>query len=136
MTATNFPSWAAQPSASGWLRCNCAGRDNSARVGWRSICGVCSGSTSSGGSRLPPSRKRTRWANVLQALAAYRLIDPGSEFRLPREWFERSALADLLGEDFALAQKDKLYRCLDLLLPHREALFDHLRRPWGELFQT
>ncbi len=86
------------------------------------------------GSRLPPSRKGTRWANVLKALVAYRLIDPGSEFRLHREWFERSALADLLGEDFALAQKDKLYRCLDLLMPHREALFDHLRRQWGELF--
>ena len=79
-------------------------------------------------SRLPPSRKGTRWANVLKALVAYRLTDPGSEFRLHREWFERSALADLLGEDFALAQKDKLYRCLDLLLPQREALFDHLRR--------
>ncbi len=87
-------------------------------------------------SRLPPSRKGTRWANVLKALVAYRLTDPGSEFRLHREWFERSALADLLGENFALAQKDKLYRCLDLLLPQREALFDHLRRQWGELFEA
>ena len=86
--------------------------------------------------RLPPSRKRTRWTNVLKALVAYRLIDPGSEFRLHRDWFERSALADLLGEDSALAQKDKLYRCLDLLAPHREALFKHLTRQWGELFEA
>ena len=86
--------------------------------------------------RLPPSRKRTRWANVLKALVAYRLIDPGSKFRFHRDWFQRSALADLLGEDFALAQKDKLYRCLDLLAPHREALFEHLGRQWGELFQA
>lgn len=87
-------------------------------------------------SRLPPSRKRTRWTNVLQALTAYRLIDPGSEFRLHRQWYAQSALADLLGEDSALAQKDKLYRCLDLLAPHREALFEHLGRQWGELFEA
>ncbi len=86
--------------------------------------------------RLPPSRKRTRWTNVLKALTAYRLIDPGSEFRFHRDWFQRSALADLLGEDFALAQKDKLYRCLDLLRPHRDDLFQHLKQQWGELFEA
>lgn len=85
-------------------------------------------------ARLEPSRKRTRWTNVLKALTVYRLIDPGSEFRLHREWYERSALGDLLGEDFALVAKDTLYRCLDLLAPHREALFEHLWRRWGELF--
>jgi hypothetical protein len=84
--------------------------------------------------RLPPSRKGTAWCNVLKALVAYRLIDPGSEFRFHRQWYEQSALADLLGEDFALAQKDKLYRCLDRLTAHREDLFAHLRRQWGELF--
>ena len=86
--------------------------------------------------RLAPSRKGTDWKKVLEALVTYRLIDPGSEFRLHRQWYERSALADLLGEDFALAQKDKLYRCLDLLAPHREALFQHLRDRWGELFEA
>jgi hypothetical protein len=83
---------------------------------------------------LPPSRKGTRWLNVLKALACYRLIDPGSEFRFHREWFLSTALADLLGEDFALAQKDKPYRCLDLLTAHKEALFDFLKERWGALF--
>ncbi len=64
-------------------------------------------------SRLPASRKGTRWANVLAALVAYRLLDPGSEWRMHRQWYHSSAMSDLLGEDFALAQKDKLYRCLD-----------------------
>jgi hypothetical protein len=36
--------------------------------------------------RLPENRKGTRWLNVLKMLAAYRLLDPGSEFRLHREW--------------------------------------------------
>ncbi len=51
--------------------------------------------------RLPASRKRTRWDRVLQVLVAYRLIEPGSEWRLHRDWFGRSAMADLLGSDFA-----------------------------------
>jgi transposase len=84
--------------------------------------------------RLPDSRAGTAWRAVLQTLAIYRLIDPGSEWRLHREWFKHSAMADLLGEDFSLAQKDNLYRCLDKLLAHREALFKHLRRRWEDLF--
>lgn len=52
--------------------------------------------------RLPPSRKGTRWDQILQVLATYRLIAPGSEWRLHREWFGNSAMADLLGADFAL----------------------------------
>jgi hypothetical protein len=42
----------------------------------------------------------------------YQLVDPGSEWRLHRQWFHDSALADLLDEDFALVEKDTLYRCL------------------------
>jgi transposase len=83
---------------------------------------------------LLPSRQGTRWLNVLKALVCYRLIDPGSEFRFHREWYERSAMGDLLGEDFSIAQKDKPYRCMDKLLEHRDGLFDHLRERWGELF--
>lgn len=87
-------------------------------------------------ARLPVSRKGTRWLNVLKALTVYRLLDPGSEFRFHREWYARTALPDLLGEDFGLAQKDKPYRCLDLLPAHRDELFGHLRQRWGELFQA
>jgi len=84
--------------------------------------------------RLVDSREGTRWHNVLETLVVYRLVDPGSEWRLHREWFKNSAMADLLAEDFSLAQKDNLYRCLDKLLAHREALFKHLRGRWEDLF--
>lgn len=84
--------------------------------------------------RLVPSRKGTRWDHVLQTLVAYRLIDPGSEWRLHREWFDKSAMADLLGEDYRLAVDDTLYRCLDHLHEHKEALFSHLRQRWQDLF--
>jgi transposase len=86
------------------------------------------------GPLLPPSREGTDWKNILQTLTIYRLIDPGSEWRLHRQWFENSALADLLNEDFALAEKNNLYRCLDKLLAHRAGLFKHLRQRWEDLF--
>jgi transposase len=84
--------------------------------------------------RLPASREGTAWYHVLVVLCAYRLIAPGSEWRLHREWFERSAMADLLAEDYAVAAKDTLYRALDRLLAHKEALFQFLKVRWQDLF--
>jgi hypothetical protein len=83
---------------------------------------------------LPDSREGTSWRHILQTLVCYRLIDPGSEWRLHRQWFEASAMADLLGEDYGLVEKNALYRCLDKLLPHKRALFAHLRARWHDLF--
>ncbi|CDM63026.1 MULTISPECIES: IS1634 family transposase [Rhizobium] len=84
--------------------------------------------------RLPASRKGRDWQKILQTLVCYRLIDPGSEWRLHRQWFEESAMADLLGADFALAAKNGLYGCLDKILPHKQDLFSHLRQRWQDLF--
>jgi len=84
--------------------------------------------------RLAPSRKGTRWLNVFKTLVFYRLLDPGSEWRLHRQWFERSAVADLLGEDFGVVQIDKLYRCLDKLLAHKQDFFTALKARWQDLF--
>jgi hypothetical protein len=84
--------------------------------------------------RLPPSRQGTRWLNVLKTLVVYRLIDPGSEWRLHRHWYHHSALGDLLGEDESVAQDDTLYRCLDKLLAHKRPFFSYLRARWQDLF--
>ena len=84
--------------------------------------------------RLGISRKGTRWDEVLLVLVAYRLIAPGSEWRLHRQWFGQSALGDLLSADSSLADSHKLYGCHDLLLEHKQALFDHLIRRWRDLF--
>lgn len=86
--------------------------------------------------RLPPSRKGTRWLKVLKTLVAYRLIDPGSEWRLHRHWFDHSAMGDLLGEDFSIAQSQTLYRCLDHLVEHKQALFTFLQERWRRLFDA
>ena len=84
--------------------------------------------------RLCDSREGTSWYQVLMVLTAYRWIDPGSEWRLHREWYARSAMADLLQQDAGLANKDTLYRCLDRLLEHKEALFGFLKGRWQDLF--
>jgi len=86
--------------------------------------------------RLPDSRKGTGWLNVLKTLTAYRLLDPGSEWRLHRDWFKTSAIADLLGEDESIAAKDTLYRCLDKLCEHKTDLFSFLKQRWSELFNA
>jgi transposase len=84
--------------------------------------------------RLPDSREGSCWHHVLQTLVCYRLIDPGSEWRLHRLWYEQSAMGDLLGEDFALVEKNALYRCLDKVLEHKQALFSDLTERWQDLF--
>jgi transposase len=85
-------------------------------------------------ARLRDSRQGKQWRHILQTLVCYRLIDPGSEWRLHRLWFEQSAMGDLLGADYSLVEKNALYRCLDKLLEHKTALFDHLHQRWQDLF--
>ena len=84
--------------------------------------------------RLPNSREGTCWQHILQTLVCYGLMAPGSEWRLHRQWFEQSAMGDLLDEDFSLVEKNALYRCLDKVLKHKEELFGHLRQRWQDLF--
>ncbi len=85
--------------------------------------------------KLRPSRKGTRWLNVLKVLVCHRLLAPGSEWALHRQWFGQTALADLLGEDEVVA-KDILYRCLDRLLPYKRDFFTFLTERWHTLFRA
>jgi transposase len=87
-------------------------------------------------SRLGVSREGTDWLKVLKLLTVYRLLDPGSEWRLHRDWYEQCALGDLLDADFAIAAKDTLYRCHDLVLDHKEDFFSHLNNRWRDLFNV
>lgn len=84
--------------------------------------------------KIPIGREEVPWVKVLQLLAVNRMIDPGSEFRLHRQWFDRSAMDELLGEDFTIAEKDRLYRCLDRILEHKKDLFLYLKDRWKTLF--
>jgi transposase len=85
---------------------------------------------------LPEAREKVSWEKVLQLLVVNRLLDPGSEFQVHRQWFVDSAMDELLEEDFAVAGKDRLYRCLDRVLEHKRELFVWLKQKWADLFQA
>lgn len=85
---------------------------------------------------LADPRAVVPWEKVLQLLAINRLIDPGSEWRVHRQWFLRSAMDELLGVDFAVAAKDRLYRCLDKLVKHKDELCQFLTERWKTLFDA
>ncbi len=84
--------------------------------------------------QLPENREDVPWERVLQLLVVNRWIAPGSEFRLHRQWFDQSAMAELLGVDFAVAEKDRIYRCLDRIVEHKQDLFLYLKQKWHDLF--
>ena len=84
--------------------------------------------------RLPQARERVSWEKVLRLLVVNRLLDPGSEFRVHRQWFLDSAMDELLESDFMVADKDRLYRCLDRILPYKQELFVWLKQKWADLF--
>jgi hypothetical protein len=87
-------------------------------------------------ARLDDQRGDVPWRKVLQLLVVNRVCEPGSEFAVHRRWFERSAMDELLGADFAVASKDRLYRCLDRIVPHKDELCRHLTERWKTLFDA
>jgi hypothetical protein len=87
-------------------------------------------------SRLLPSREGTDWLAILKTLVAYRLLDPGSEWRLHRQWYSQSAMRELLGQGGESIELQSLYRCLDKLRAHKTALFSFLTERWQDLFQA
>jgi hypothetical protein len=71
---------------------------------------------------------------VLRLLVVNRLLDPGSEFHVHRQWYLNSAMDELMGTGFEVAEKDRLYRCLDRVLEHKQELFVYLKQKWADLF--
>jgi len=84
--------------------------------------------------RLDSLRSDISWAKVLKLLVVNRLIHPGSEFYIHRQWFDKTAMDELLGTDYRIASKDRLYRCLDRILEHKEDLCKHLKSKWQDMF--
>jgi hypothetical protein len=84
--------------------------------------------------RLPEGKARVPWFKVLELLSVRQLVAPGSKWHLHRRWFLASAMDQLLGEDFAVAAKNRLYECLDRIERYRAALFTHLQARWKDLF--
>jgi transposase len=87
-------------------------------------------------AKLGGDRGGVPWSKVLQVLAVNRLCQPMTEFAVHRRWFLGSAMDELLGLDFAVAAKDRLYRCLDRVLAHKKDLCQFLVERWKTLFDA
>lgn len=86
--------------------------------------------------QLEDQRGNVPWEKVLALLAVNRLCQPASEWSVHRQWFLDSAMDQLLDCDFAIADKDRLYRCLDRVVVHKDALCQHLVQCWKTLFDA
>src|ERR1700751_5303115 len=83
---------------------------------------------------LPAGKERITGAKMAAVLVAARLCEPSSELHIAEDWYRRTALSDLLQLEDDQVNKDRLYRALDHLILHKEALEAHLSRRCGELF--
>jgi len=83
---------------------------------------------------IPSGREEIPWSSMAQILVAARFCDPSSELRIAETWFGRTALDDILGVPVEKVNDDRLYRSLDMLLPHKEAIEKHLKGRFEGLF--
>jgi len=83
---------------------------------------------------LPEGRESVAWSTIAAVLVMARLCEPSSELAIAERWYDRTALEDLLGVPAEQINEDRLYRALDRLLPHKEAIERHLKARLGELF--
>ncbi|HTY64622.1 MAG TPA: IS1634 family transposase [Acidobacteriota bacterium] len=83
---------------------------------------------------VPGGREDVPWAVMVMVLVLGRLCDPSSELHLAEQGYESSAMSELLGVPINKVNDDRLYRALDRLLPHKEALEKYLKEKLGELF--
>jgi transposase len=84
---------------------------------------------------LPRSREAVSWAEVIALLVIARLCEPSSELYVAEKWYRTTALEDLLGVSVESIYDERLYRALDRLLPHKEAIEKQLVKRLGELFE-
>jgi transposase len=83
---------------------------------------------------LPAGRERVSWGDVAAILVIGRLCEPSSELHVAEQWYRTTALEDLLPVPAESVYDERLYRALDRLLPHKQAIEQHLVRRFGELF--
>ena len=84
---------------------------------------------------LPRGRETVSWADVIAILAIGRLCEPSSELHVAERWYRTTALEDLFGIASERLYEERLYRTLDRLLPHKQAIEAHLVKRFGELFE-
>ena len=88
------------------------------------------------GEVIEEGREEIAWGTMACILVLARFCAPSSELQIAEFWYGKTALDDLLGVAPEKVNEDRLYRALDALLPHKDALFGHFQKVYGELFGT
>ena len=83
---------------------------------------------------MPPGREEIPWAVMVAVLVLCRLCEPSSELHIAEQLYRHTAIADLLGVPAEKINEQRLYRALDKLLVHKEALEIFLKHRLGSLF--
>ncbi len=83
---------------------------------------------------MPEGREAIPWSVMACILSVARFCAPSSELQIAESWYDKTELEDLLGVPADRINDDRLYRSLDALLPHKDALCMHLQNRYGELF--
>jgi transposase len=85
-------------------------------------------------SLLREGNEAVAWSTMAAVLVIARLCEPSSELHIAEDWYRKTALEDILELPASRVNDDRLYRALDHLLPHKEAIERHLQKRMGELF--
>lgn len=83
---------------------------------------------------MPEGREAIPWSVMASILVTARFCAPSSELQIAESWYDKTALDDLLGVPRGRINDDRLYRALDTLFPHKDAMCRHLQDRYGELF--
>jgi hypothetical protein len=83
---------------------------------------------------LPAGREDLGWDVLACVLTLGRFCAQPSELALAERWYDDTALEDLLGVPLEKINDARLYRGLDALLPHKDALCQHLLGKYRDWF--
>jgi hypothetical protein len=83
---------------------------------------------------IEPGEEEVPWPVVAAVLTLARFDGQRSELGIAERWYQSTALEDLLGLPTAQINRDRLYRGLDVLARHKDALCGHLLEKYRSWF--
>ena len=83
---------------------------------------------------LPEGRESVAWSHIAALLTVARFCGQPSELGVAEQWFDSTALGELLGLDSTRINDDRLYRGLDRLADHKDKLCAHLMERYRQWF--
>lgn len=84
--------------------------------------------------KIEAGKEEIPWETMISFVTVSRFCESMSKLSIAERFADQSALPDILGIDPLKVNKDRLYRAMDQMLPCKQALGEHLKKRYGELF--